>query len=316
MLLPPIAITEASHIPLMIVILLAATAAFAIGYLLGRRRGHQPVQSTDDAERQEMLRLIQELGSAANEHAGQVSKVQEQINALSQHVNDAPAGEVAATSSQIIELLQQFVHNNGQLKARLDAVEVQLDQKTRQVEGYAAEARTDSITGLSNRRAFDDQLDELFKNYRSGGRSFVVSLIDIDYFKSVNDSQGHQVGDLALRAIAKMLTEELPDALMVTRFGGDEFAVIFDGPMNRVAKKMDHLRRTLHQRGLRIESSKLDSTISVGISEPSDDLAIGSLLRRADEALYAAKNFGRNRVYYHDGQSPALVDAPKTARNA
>lgn len=262
-----------------------------------------------------MLRLIQELSSAANEHSGQVSKVQEQINALSQHVNDAAPGQVAATSSQIIDLLQQFVHNNGQLKARLDAVEVQLDQKTRQVEGYATEARTDSITGLSNRRAFDDQLDELFKNYRNGGRSFVVSLIDIDNFKSVNDSQGHQMGDLALRAIAKLLTDELPGALMVTRFGGDEFAVITDGPMASVAKKMDRIRQMLHQCGLRVESTKLDSTISVGISEPEDDLAIGSLLRRADEALYAAKNFGRNRVYYHDGQSPALVDAPKTTRN-
>ena len=204
------------------------------------------------------------------------------------------------------------MQNSGQLQQRLDAAEFQLDQKTRQIASYLNEARTDSLTGLFNRRAFDQRLEELFANFRRGGRSFVIALVDVDHFKSVNDSHGHQIGDMALKTIANMLRDGLSDTLMVARFGGEEFAVIMEGPLAEASQYMDQVREDLHKTGLSVDEIKLRTTISVGLSEPSDDTGAAPLVRRADEALYAAKNFGRNRVYFHDGQAPTLVGSPET----
>ena len=95
----------------------------------------------------------------------------------------------------MVLLLKQIMESNGKLQTRLDAAEQQLEKQTKQIESYLTEARTDGLTGLYNRRAFDQQLDELFGNFRKGGRSFVLVLIDIDHFKRFNDRHGHQAGD-------------------------------------------------------------------------------------------------------------------------
>ena len=106
-------------------------------------------------------------------------------------------------------LLQQIMQSNEQLQSRLDAAERQLEKQTQQIECYLTEARTDGLTGLFNRRAFDQRLEEMFVAYRDGGRSFVVVLIDIDQFKLINDKHGHQAGDEVLQQLARILRTEL-----------------------------------------------------------------------------------------------------------
>ena len=270
-------------------------------------------QPITDTERTKMLELLHEIGSWTNEYNDKVSQYQNELGKLKQTVNQSePGNSISVTSDRIVNLLQQFMQNSGQLQQRLDAAEFQLDQKTRQIASYLNEARTDSLTGLFNRRAFDQRLEELFANFRRGGRSFVIALVDVDHFKSVNDSHGHQIGDMALKTIANMLRDGLSDTLMVARFGGEEFAVIMEGPLAEASQYMDQVREDLHKTGLSVDEIKLRTTISVGLSEPSDDTGAAPLVRRADEALYAAKNFGRNRVYFHDGQAPTLVGSPET----
>ncbi|MGB7342696.1 MAG: GGDEF domain-containing protein [Pirellulaceae bacterium] len=304
---------------------------FAFGFLLGRRskansngEPTSPATSTaelqraiEPSERRRMLELLREIGTWSNEYSGQISEYQQELGELSRNMLQGSPGDpkIGDTSDRITSLLQQFMQNSGQLRQRLDAAEFQLEQKTRQIECYLNEARTDSLTGLFNRRAFDQRLEELFRNHRRGGRSFVIALIDIDHFKTVNDTHGHQVGDLALQAISNLLKQCLSETLMVARFGGEEFAVIMDGPLLSAGRQLDAIRRSLDSRGLELESTKLTTTMSVGLSEPMDDVSASSVVRRADEALYAAKNFGRNRVYYHDGREPALVGSPETARS-
>ena len=318
----------------------AASIAFAIlglviGYTMGRSKARS---SSEDAsvqgrvfigtdqlingdmtadQRERMLQLLHEIGSYTNEYSDKVSAYQDELGELSKRIQSGQSvgPSVSQTSERIIELLQQFMHNNADLQTKLDMAESQLEQKTRQIECYLNEARTDSLTGLLNRRAFDQKLEELFHNHRRGGSSFVVALIDVDHFKSVNDSYGHQTGDRTLKAIAGLLSERLQGTLMVARFGGEEFAVIMDGPINVAAEKLDALRQSLSTHVIDIDSTKLHSSISIGMSEPTDDTGAAPLLRRADEALYAAKNYGRNRVYYHDGKAPTLFGTPETATN-
>lgn len=293
-----------------------ALVLLLLGYLLGRRmarRGTQLQEAITQGERERMLQLLNDLGAWTSEYSGNVNDYQEKLGQLSEEVRNSTTH--AQAENRVFVLLQQIMESNDKLKQRLDAAERQLEKQTQQIQCYLTEARTDALTGLFNRRAFDQRLEELFIAYRNGGRSFVVVLIDIDRFKSINDTHGHQAGDEVLQQLAAFLRTHLDRAIIVARFGGEEFAVLLDGPLRFAADRLNEVRKALEHQLIDTEDKQLQITVSIGASEPREDLVVGPILRRADEALYAAKNMGRNRVYYHDGRDPTLVGAPELARN-
>lgn len=296
-----------------------AVLLLAVGFALGirfsrRRRGGDPEELIGQQDRERVLHLLQDLGSWTSEYSGNVSDYQTKLGQINEAVRES-SGKPNA-EDRILVLLRQIMQTNEQLQSRLDAAERQLEKQTRQIECYLTEARTDGLTGLFNRRAFDQRLEELFVAYRGGGRSFVVVLIDIDRFKTINDSYGHQAGDSVLQQLARTMRMELDQALIVARFGGEEFAAIMDGPLRIAANKMNEVRKRIADEPVMAEDRQLAITVSIGLSEPREDLVVGPILRRADESLYAAKNMGRNRVYYHDGRGPTLVGAPEVARKS
>ncbi len=300
-----------------------------LGFRIGRRstvagRGGAAKGDNSDglspSERERMAELLRQLGAWTSEYSGNVSEYQNQLGEISKSVrgglsgNGPSGGSPSSSENRVVLLLEQIMHSNSQLQKRLDAAERQLDKQTKQIESYLSEARTDGLTGLSNRRAFDQKLDQMFAAFRKGGRSFALAIIDIDHFKSINDTHGHQAGDQVLQQVASLLATELRQAMIVARFGGEEFAVILDGPLRQAAEKMNQVRKTLASRRLDAGPIQIEVTTSVGVGEPRDDMVPGPVVRRADEALYAAKNMGRNRTYFHDGRSPILVGAPEISR--
>lgn len=294
-----------------------AAALLVLGALFGTRitnrfAGRTSVAPISEGDRQRVLELLHELENWTSEYSGNVSEYQIKLDELAKAVG-ASVGE-SQSENRVVLLLQQIMSNNERLKLRLDAAEQQLEKQTRQIESYLTEARTDALTGLYNRRAFDQKLEELFVRYRGGGRSFVVVLVDIDKFKAINDTHGHQAGDQVLRQLAQILRTQLESAIIVARFGGEEFAVILDGPLRIAAERLNEVRRLIEKSPMDAGTTQIDVSISVGLSEPREDLVVGPVLRRADEALYMAKNIGRNRVYFDDGRGPLLVGAPEVAR--
>lgn len=169
-------------------------------------------------------------------------------------------------------------------------------------------ARKDSLTGLFNRRGFDDAAASLILRARAN-RQFVSALMcDIDMFKQVNDTYGHDGGDAAIRGVANILTKMLehsPDTVM-GRQGGDEFAIIMIGKsLRELARIADCIRLAVEAAPVTWREEKFFLTISLGVSiSASEDASVTSLLSRADRALYEAKKSGRNRV-----QVAALADA-------
>ena len=155
-------------------------------------------------------------------------------------------------------------------------------------------AITDSLTGLLNRRAFDDALAaEMARAERSGGLVTAI-LFDLDHFKSVNDELGHAGGDETLRRFAAILTAEARAGDIVARIGGEEFVVILSDSdetgARQFAERIGHTLQTLTERhGRRI-------SVSAGVAQFTPGQPAKSLLALADEALYAAKDAGRNRV--------------------
>ena len=310
---------QGNNIVLLIGVALGVTLLL-LGVWLGRRSNLADAAASDadlglgPQDRERVLHLLQELGAWTSEYSGNVSDYHQMLGRLSEEVRSS-SGITGSSDSRVVPLLQQIMQSNEHLQTRLDAAERQLEKQTQQIQSYLTEARTDGLTGLSNRRAFDQQLEELFAGYRNGGKSFVVVLIDIDRFKSINGNHGHQAGDQVLQQVAGLLRSKLDDVIMVARFGGEEFAVITDGPLRMVGQTMNELRKLVAKHEVQAGTSSLNVTVSVGLSEPRDDVVVAPLLRRADESLYAAKNMGRNRVYYHDGRGPTLVGAPEVVRN-
>lgn len=173
------------------------------------------------------------------------------------------------------------------------------------------EARTDMLTGLRNRRAFNEELGRQFAQRQRQGVYFSLIMIDIDHFKALfNDAHGHLSGDLVLRSVAQVLSSTLREMDIVCRFGGDEFAVICPGSkLHEAAVGAERVRQAVAEHAGSLKQSQLQVTISLGVAEViSPEIAEG-LIQRADDALYAAKHAGRNRVHWHNGHEcvPASV---------
>ncbi|NVD06503.1 GGDEF domain-containing protein [Vibrio sp. JPW-9-11-11] len=156
----------------------------------------------------------------------------------------------------------------------------------------------DDLTGIANRRMFTESLVTALENYRSGGRTFSLLMIDIDRFKSVNDTMGHNVGDEAIRMVAQRLFGQLKHSDGFGRIGGEEFsAILFDINTETAKLVAEKLRISLADSPLKIDSYQVPLTISIGVTQVNaDDIDIKSILSRADEAMYRSKRLGRNRV--------------------
>ena len=161
-------------------------------------------------------------------------------------------------------------------------------------------AITDQLTGLHNRRYMSRHLDNLLSDAQKGGKPLAFVIMDIDFFKTVNDTYGHDIGDEVLREFGKRIPANVRGIDLVCRYGGEEFVVVMpDTDVAYAATVSERLRKSIETTPIEISRApgKLNITISIGIakSEGEGDTA-EALLHRADQALYRAKRTGRNRV--------------------
>ncbi|MFO0995333.1 MAG: PleD family two-component system response regulator [Alphaproteobacteria bacterium] len=173
-------------------------------------------------------------------------------------------------------------------------------------------AFTDSLTGIYNRRYLMAHLGTLLGKCQSDSQTLAALMVDIDHFKAVNDSRGHAAGDAVLREIANRLSGRVRGSDLVARLGGEEFVVVLPSAEAASASAVaERIRETAAATPIEIPGEQpIAVTLSIGIavSEPAD--SVDALLRRSDEALYAAKAGGRNRVIM---AGPALVGLPRAA---
>ena len=183
-------------------------------------------------------------------------------------------------------------------------------------------AQNDALTGVKNRRVFDEQLDRLWQRAVDEERSIAILLLDVDHFKAYNDRYGHQAGDRALRLVAQVLQQIVtrPQDL-VARYGGEEFAVLlYDVETVEAGKLAERMRKAVIGLALEHRDSRAGQlvTISVGVAvvEPSADRRSRGALQLADEALYQAKTRGRNRVELLDSGAHAGLETGVFAKGA
>ena len=163
-------------------------------------------------------------------------------------------------------------------------------------------ATTDFLTGVWNRRRFMELGEAEVARVRRSGRCFGAVMMDVDHFKAVNDTYGHDAGDNVLRALAEACIDRLRNVDIVGRMGGEEFALILPETDPQGAKlTVERLREYLGELTIPVDSGTLNVTVSAGVTtvqDPKD--SIEAALKRADAALYKAKDSGRNRIVAYE----------------
>ncbi len=161
------------------------------------------------------------------------------------------------------------------------------------------QAHLDYLTGISNRRYFMDQAEFELNRARRYSTPLSLFMLDIDFFKQINDTRGHAAGDVVLKKLAEVCQQTLREVDIFGRIGGEEFAILLPGAdINAAAEVAERLRAQLASTVVQFESGQpVHFTVSIGVTtltHPNDN--IDMLLSMADKALYDAKNNGRNRV--------------------
>jgi len=155
----------------------------------------------------------------------------------------------------------------------------------------------DSLTGLLNHSAIKEALMREVARARRSGAPLALAMIDIDFFKKVNDTYGHPVGDQVIRALARLLQQRLRRGDFIGRYGGEEFAVIMPAtPTAGAAGVLDQIREAFSRIRHYAEANEFTATFSAGIATLTEECDAESMLRQADEALYQAKRDGRNCI--------------------
>ena len=163
-----------------------------------------------------------------------------------------------------------------------------------EVKAVSEQAKQDYLTGLLNRRGMDEKIAKMFGE---GWKKVTLALLDIDNFRKINDQYGHEAGDMALRHLSEAIRESVKDKGVPARMGGEEFAVVFAGyDAQQVKEEMEKLQRLLTRKIFMSNAEKRVVTFSAGVAQRAEEEAPSETLVRADEAMYAAKRKGKNRV--------------------
>jgi two-component system, cell cycle response regulator len=190
--------------------------------------------------------------------------------------------------------------------ARVTALHRQLAKQRTELEVLNDEliaiARRDPLTGLGNRRALQEDLDLLEARVGRYGHRYCLAMLDVDLFKSYNDTYGHQAGDQILMAVAAQMRSQARAGDGLYRYGGEEFLCVFpEQSLANGVKATQRMRESVQRLSIpHAHSSHGVLTLSAGVArlDPSDKHSAGEVLKKADQALYRAKQLGRNRVEY------------------
>jgi diguanylate cyclase (GGDEF)-like protein len=174
-------------------------------------------------------------------------------------------------------------------------------QRALMYEDLFAQARRDMLTGLDNRRVFEERIGSMLETARRHGRPITVASMDLDHFKQINDTLGHAAGDNALQMVAKTLTGMVRNSDLLVRMGGDEFVLVLPDTALEPAR---HLAERLCGAVDGLELNAADGSrlgVSIGLVQWSPEMSKDEWLQRADEVLYQAKKTGRCRVCVEEG---------------
>jgi diguanylate cyclase len=208
--------------------------------------------------------------------------------------------DLSEVNIQLLREIDRVISSNAALKRELASSQEILATQRQQIESLKTAVRIDGLTQLANRAYFDEKITEMIALRERYNDPFSLLMIDVDNFKEINDTHGHQGGDRILKGISFKIKSTLRESDFVARFGGDEFAVIVIKAAADIAWK---LCSNVRESRFLLDGTNVSTTLSIGVAEVAMGEAAESLLKRADQALYRVKEQGRNGV--------AIADPPQ-----
>lgn len=183
------------------------------------------------------------------------------------------------------------------LAKRMESMEAEASELKSSLEAQRMEALRDALTELPNRAAYDEQIEREFSRWRRHGRPLSICVVDIDHFKSINDSMGHLRGDKVLKLVAREVSRRVRSEDFVARYGGEEFIIIMpETDLQSAVAAAEKVRLSVAECPFNFNNERIPVTASFGVATFQDKDEIESCFERADKALYRAKAAGRNRV--------------------
>jgi diguanylate cyclase len=244
-----------------------------------------------------MMRFAQTARLAQSESSDHRGALGMQIKALDEL---APPAVPAGDFERVLDLSQAMLAQIAAIEAAMERSQEETARLRDNLAKARVEADIDHLTGLPNRRAFERRLVSAALEARAKDEPLSLAFCDVDHFKRVNDTHGHEAGDRVLCALGATLTQHASDTCFVARHGGEEFVLLFYGMgKDAAASQLNVIRRAQASRQLMNRTTGQPFgriTFSAGVAEVTEDADTRSALARADAALYSAKLAGRNQV--------------------
>jgi diguanylate cyclase len=255
-------------------------------------------------------RVAHDVGS----HSSDVGRISSELELLR---------ETDASAAPAMSVISEMLSVNEKLQQKLAMAEEKLTVQTQEIASQQPDSGTDSLTGLPNRRAFDNELSQRYEQWQVSHVPFSVMVVDVDGFKELSDAHGQAAADEMLRHIGRKLHGFTLDKGVVCRFARAEFVVIIPHPLAGAAEAALRTQTAIDAMRVAWEGKRLNATVSFGLAQTQTGEDAAGLLRRAADALFAANNAGRNIGYLHDGNEcrPAsektapLCKSPKPAQS-
>jgi diguanylate cyclase (GGDEF)-like protein len=254
-------------------------------------------------EVRDLLLTLAELIARTENASGKAADAFQSARDAVRGVQSSQSPELREAQRLLLSEIDRVLATNEMLHSELDIANRGIAEQRRQIDELRVQARVDGLTRIPNRAAFDERLLEYIALFERSALVFTMLLVDIDHFKRVNDDYGHVSGDRILRGIAAKLSAGLRANDFVARYGGEEFALLFPGTALKDALDVaERLRADIAKTNFRMDKKTLKITISGGLTECAPGMKPAQVVANADEALYRAKNGGRNQILQHEGK--------------